>query len=140
MNQTTIQKTILGSALPNIPWEDRPEGYSDVLWRSKRNPVIRRNLIPSSNSIFNSAVVPYKDGFAGVFRCDDRRRYMQLHSGKSPDGLNWTIRNERLQFRPANERAAEINEFFYGYDPRVCWIASVYGKRCARSRRESVLS
>ena len=24
---------IIGSALPNIPWEDRPEGSSVPLWR-----------------------------------------------------------------------------------------------------------
>ena len=64
---------IIGAALPNIPWEDRSEGCSDVLWRYSQNPVIPRNLIPNANSIFNSAVVPYKGAFAGVFRCDDRR-------------------------------------------------------------------
>ena len=35
---------------------------------------IMREAIPSSNSIFNSAVVPFKNGFAGVFRCDDKSR------------------------------------------------------------------
>ena len=53
----------------NMPWEDRPAGCTDVMWRYSKNPVIGRYQIPSSNSIFNSAVVPYKDGFAGVFRC-----------------------------------------------------------------------
>ena len=48
-----------------IPWEDRPAGSSDVVWRSSRNPIIPRDMIPRANSIFNSAVVPYGDGFAG---------------------------------------------------------------------------
>jgi beta-1,4-mannooligosaccharide/beta-1,4-mannosyl-N-acetylglucosamine phosphorylase len=59
--------------LPNIPWEDRPAGSSAVVWRSSRNPIIRRDLIERSNSIFNSAVVPFGDGFAGVFRSTTRR-------------------------------------------------------------------
>ena len=55
-------------ATPRIPWEDRPAGSTAVLWRSSRNPIIPRDLLPRSNSIFNSAVVPFRDGYAGVFR------------------------------------------------------------------------
>jgi beta-1,4-mannooligosaccharide/beta-1,4-mannosyl-N-acetylglucosamine phosphorylase len=119
-------QTILGPALPHIPWEDRPAGCADVLWRSERNPIIPRDLIPGSNSIFNSAVVPYQDGFAGVFRCDSRTRQMQLHSGQSADGVHWTLHNERIQFAPDNPTVAEINEFVYAYDPRVCWLEDRY--------------
>ncbi len=119
-------QTILGPALPNIPWEDRQPGCGEVLWRSERNPIIPRDLIPGSNSIFNSAVVPYRDGFAGVFRCDSRTRQMQLHSGKSADGVHWTLQNERIQFIPDNPTVAEINEFVYAYDPRVCWLDDRY--------------
>ena len=43
-----------------IPWEDRPVGCTDVMWRYSQNPVIGRYHIPSSNSIFNSAVVPLR--------------------------------------------------------------------------------
>ena len=43
-----------------IPWEDRPAGSAGVLWRSGRNPIIARDLLPRSNSIFNSAVVPFR--------------------------------------------------------------------------------
>ena len=120
------QKTIIGPDLPNIPWEEKPIGYYDVVWRSERNPIIPRDLIPSSNSIFNSAVVPFKDGFAGVFRCDDKRRNMQLHTGTSPDGINWTLKNERIEFVPDNPTVAELGEFVYGYDPRVQWIEDRY--------------
>ena len=119
-------QTILGSALPNIPWEERPAGCSDVLWRSERNPIIPRDAIPSSNSIFNSAVVPYQNGFAGVFRCDSKTRQMQLHSGRSSDGVKWTIQNERIQFVPDNPTVAEISDFVYAYDPRVCWLEDRY--------------
>ena len=120
----SVQATV--PALANIPWEDRPAGHGDVLWRSARNPIIPHDLIPSSNSIFNSAVVPYGDGFAGVFRCDNKARRMQLHSGRSSDGVNWTINNERIRFVPENAQVEEIHEFEYAYDPRVHWLEDRY--------------
>jgi beta-1,4-mannooligosaccharide/beta-1,4-mannosyl-N-acetylglucosamine phosphorylase len=123
MGATGRQQTIVGPALSNIPWEDRPQGCRDVVWRSNRNPIIPRDLIPSSNSIFNSAVVPFGDGFAGVFRCDDKRRYMQLHSGRSKDGVRWEIENERIEWIAEDP---EIGQWVYGYDPRVCWIEDRY--------------
>lgn len=118
--------TIIGPVLPNMPWEEKPTGCQDVLWRFQCNPIIPRDLIPSSNSIFNSAVVPYQDGFAGVFRCDDKRRVMQLHSGRSLDGINWTINYERIEFLPDNPTVKEISSFEFGYDPRVCWLEDRY--------------
>ena len=117
---------INGSPLPYIPWEDRPAGSSAAVWRSARNPIIPHDLIPSSNSIFNSAVVPYQGGFAGVFRCDNKARTMQLHAGRSDDGVTWTIGHQRIRFVPDNDQVAEINEFQYAYDPRVVWIEDRY--------------
>ncbi len=119
-----MSNTIIGEALPNIPWEDKPEGYGDVVWRYSGNPVIPRDLIPSSNSIFNSAVIPFDGEFRGVFRCDDKRRSMQLHSGRSKDAINWEITNERIQFEAAPGH--EPQPWLYGYDPRVCWIEDRY--------------
>ncbi|HOA24318.1 MAG TPA: glycoside hydrolase family 130 protein [Aggregatilineales bacterium] len=126
MTQAAPSIRVAGPALPNLPWEDRPAGSSAVVWRYSGNPIIPHDLIPTSNSIFNSAVVPYGEGFAGVFRVDDTRRAMQLHAGKSADGLTWTIEPERIQWQPASPRTAEINEFVYGYDPRVTWIEDRY--------------
>ena len=51
---------IVGAPLPDMPWEDRPEGSKEVLWRYSKNPVIPRDILPTSNSVFNSAVVPFK--------------------------------------------------------------------------------
>jgi beta-1,4-mannooligosaccharide/beta-1,4-mannosyl-N-acetylglucosamine phosphorylase len=115
--------TIIGSALPNIPWEEKPGGCHDVVWRWSNNPVIPRDLIPSSNSIFNSAVIPFEDEFVGVFRCDDKRRFMQLHNGKSKDGIHWELENERIQWICDDP---DIGRWVYGYDPRVCWIEDRY--------------
>ena len=115
---------ILGQGkIENLPWEDRPAGSTEPVWRYSKNPVIPRDLIPSSNSIFNSAVVPYKGEFAGVFRCDDRTRRMVMHRGFSSDAVNWKLDPEPLRFEGADP---EIAEFVYGYDPRVVWIEDRY--------------
>jgi beta-1,4-mannooligosaccharide/beta-1,4-mannosyl-N-acetylglucosamine phosphorylase len=114
---------IVGQPLPNIPWEDRPAGSSDVVWRYSQNPVIPRDLIPRSNSIFNSAVVPFEGAFAGVFRADDRRRIMNVHSGRSQDGLRWTIEPEPIQWVCDDP---EVAAFVHRYDPRVCWLEDRY--------------
>lgn len=114
---------IIGNALPNIPWQDRPEGCIDPVWRYANNPVIKRNHIPSSNSIFNSAVVPFEDGFAGVFRCDSKSRSMDIFAGFSKDGIDWQINHEPITFEGDNE---EILKREYRYDPRVCWIEDRY--------------
>jgi beta-1,4-mannooligosaccharide/beta-1,4-mannosyl-N-acetylglucosamine phosphorylase len=111
--------TIVGDALPSIPWEEKPRGSWDVMWRFSGNPVIPRDLIPGSNSIFNSAVVPYQGAFAGVFRVDDLGRQMQLHTGRSADGIRWELEHKRIAFVGGHP---EISTFVYGYDPRVVWI------------------
>ena len=110
MGEASNKRTIIGEAVPNIPWEDRPEGYDKVVWRSKRNPIIPRDLIPTSNSIFNSAVVPYEGKFAGVFRCDDTARRMVLHSGHSEDGINWQIDEEPMTSSSVDEAVETFNE------------------------------
>lgn len=117
---------IVGQSLPDMPWEERPLNTTNVLWRYQSNPIIDHDHIPSSNSIFNSAVVPFEDGFAGVFRCDSKTRQMQLHTGKSSDGINWDITNERIQFLPHDARTADVTAFEYAYDPRVVWLEDRY--------------
>lgn len=117
---------IAGEALPNIPWQERPEGSREVMWRYDSNPIIGRYALSSSNSIFNSAVVPFKKGeynFAGVFRCDDTNRRMRLHVGFSRDGFKWDINEEDVKFSGAD---AEVANWVYGYDPRVCKIEDKY--------------
>jgi len=123
MSESAGKQTVVGDAVPNIPWEERPEGCSDVVWRYSGNPVIPRDATPTSNSIFNSAVVPHEGAFAGVFRCDDRRRHMQLHTGRSADGLAWQIEPDPIRFECD---IPELQDFVYGYDPRVCWIEDRY--------------
>jgi beta-1,4-mannooligosaccharide/beta-1,4-mannosyl-N-acetylglucosamine phosphorylase len=115
--------TLQGSALPNIPWEERPAGKIDVIWRYSHNPIIPGDLLPTSNSIFNSAVVPFEGAFAGVFRCDNRRRDMNIHAGRSLDGITWQINPQPVQFHGQDP---EVTRLEYRYDPRVCWIDDRY--------------
>jgi beta-1,4-mannooligosaccharide/beta-1,4-mannosyl-N-acetylglucosamine phosphorylase len=111
------------ASLPNIPWEDRPLGGNtnreEPFWRYSKNPVIPRNLTRWSNSIFNSAVVPFKGEFAGVFRCDDTSRRMNIHAGRSKDGLNWTIEDEPVPFIKTDPNLPDSQ---YKYDPRVVFV------------------
>ena len=72
----------------SIPWQNKPDKCNDVLWRYSSNPIINRYDIPSSNSIFNSAVVSFKNGFAGVFRCDNKAVQMNIFAAFSEDGIN----------------------------------------------------
>jgi beta-1,4-mannooligosaccharide/beta-1,4-mannosyl-N-acetylglucosamine phosphorylase len=114
---------LVGPELPNIPWEERPPSCREVVWRSARNPILTREAVPDANSIFNSAVVSFGAGFAGVFRCDNTARRMQLHAGVSQDGVQWQIEPTRIRFQYDDE---EIGRFVYGYDPRVCWLEDRY--------------
>ncbi|MCC8096346.1 MAG: glycoside hydrolase family 130 protein [Tannerellaceae bacterium] len=115
---------IAGNPLPGMPWEDRPEGCQNVMWRFTKNPVIPRDILPTSNSVFNSAVVPFNGGgYAGVFRCDDTNRRMCLHVGFSEDAVHWQISETKLEFTCEDK---EIGEFVYAYDPRVCFIEDRY--------------
>lgn len=114
--------TIIGEALPNIPWQEKPEGTNSPVWRYSANPIIPRNAIPNSNSVFNSAVIPFEGGFAGVFRCDSRSVSMDIFAGFSEDGVNWNINHEPIVF----EGDEEITKREYRYDPRVCKIDDRY--------------
>ncbi len=113
---------IIGSALPNIPWEAKPQGSTSPVWRYSANPIIGRDAIPSSNSVFNSAAVPFRGKFAGVFRCDNKAVEMNLHAGFSTDGFSWEINHEPIAF----EGDPETTKFQYRYDARVCRIEDKY--------------
>lgn len=115
--------TILGPALPNLPWQEKPTCHPHPVWRYAQNPVISRSPFPACNSVFNSAVVPFEGKFAGVFRCDSTARDMQLHAGFSNDGLHWKIDPHRIRFECEDP---EIAAWDYGYDPRVVWIEDRY--------------
>ena len=114
---------IIGKALPQMPWQERPEGYDKPVWRYSENPIIGRHDIPTSNSIFNSAVVPFGDGYAGVFRCDSLSVSMDIFAGFSKDAVHWEINHEPVTFVGEDP---EVTNREYRYDPRVVWIEDRY--------------
>ncbi len=114
---------IIGDNLPNIPWQEKEADCKMPVWRYTDNPIINRHDIPYSNSIFNSAVVPFGEGYAGVFRCDSLSVSMDIYTGFSKDGICWEISHRPIEFVCADE---EIGKREYRYDPRVCYIEDRY--------------
>ncbi|MCL2016253.1 MAG: glycoside hydrolase family 130 protein [Defluviitaleaceae bacterium] len=120
---------ILGEKnIPNIPWQEKPADYGSPVWRYNENPIIKRNSLKISNSILNSAVVSLQDSdkFAGVFRVDDKGRFMRLHVGFSDDAINWKLSEDKIEWINEDPKMAEANTWCYGYDPRVVWIDDRY--------------
>ena len=113
-----------GAAPTGIPWQERPADCHDVVWRHTGNPVIGRRPLPGVLGIYNSAVVPFGDGFAGVFRVEDRTRFPRLHMGWSEDGLQWHIEPAPVVF--ANRPDDGIGVGDYAYDPRVVKLEDKY--------------
>ncbi len=114
---------IIGKGLKNIPWQDKPEGYMAPVWRYSENPIIGRHDTSIANSIFNSAVVPFEDGFAGVFRCDSMGVSMDIYVGFSKDAIHWDISDKAIEFTGED---GEILKREYRYDPRVVFIEDRY--------------
>jgi len=114
---------IQGNAIPNLPWQERPAESNSVVWRCAANPIIPRSPFPLCNSVFNSAVVPFENRYAGVFRCDSTMREQELHAGFSDDGFHWNLDAERIRFKCDDP---EIEQWSFGYDPRVGWIEDRY--------------
>lgn len=102
---------IIGKSIPNIPWQEKPADCIHNIWRYSENPILGRDGIKNANSIFNSAVVPFGKGFAGVFRVDLTSREQKLITGFSDDGIHWQLRDKYI---------------FSGYDPRLCEIDGKY--------------
>ena len=118
-----MAKIINGASLPNIPWQDRPAGCDDVVWRYDANPIIKRNPAKGCARVFNSAVVPWEDGFVGVFRADSTVVTPALHVGYSKNGIDWEIEEKEIDWR--DENGNPFTSTYY-YDPRVTWLEDAY--------------
>ena len=116
-------QTIIGTAVPNLPWEDRPAGSSDAVWRYSANPIIGWNPVGRVARIFNSAAVPYEGAFVGVFRADHRNGRADLHFGRSADGIHWDIDADLIPWQDESGRPKPNS---YGYDPRLVKIEDTY--------------
>jgi len=114
---------IIGDALPNMPWQDKPADYLGALWRDDRNPIIGWNPTAKTARIFNSAVVSWGDEYIGVFRADHKDGKPLLHIGHSKNAVDWEFVDEEIQF--VDESGSEYQPH-YAYDPRVVKIEDTY--------------
>ncbi len=118
-----MNKTIIGASLPNLPWENRPAGCKDVMWRYSNNPVINWNPTPSTARVYNSAVLPFESGFVGVFRADHKNGRANLHFGTSKDGFNFDIVDSVIPWVDEQGKPAPVS---YAYDPRFSKVDDWY--------------
>ncbi|MCB0746926.1 MAG: glycoside hydrolase family 130 protein [Ignavibacteriae bacterium] len=118
-----MKKTIIGNSLPNIPWEDKPKNCKDVMWRFTGNPIIDWNPIPKAARVYNSAIVPFKGEFAGVFRADQKNGRATLFAGKSKDGIKIELELDPINWVDEN---GNPNQTSYAYDPRVVKLEDAY--------------
>ncbi|MBR1823253.1 MAG: glycoside hydrolase family 130 protein [Ruminococcus sp.] len=114
---------MIGSPLPNIPWQDKPADCTAPVWRYSENPIIKRDPLPNVARIFNSAVMPYEEGFIGVFRGEQRDGMPHIYLGHSKDAVNWQFTPEKIPF--TNEKGEPFMPI-YAYDPRLVKVEDTY--------------
>ncbi|WP_440897711.1 glycoside hydrolase family 130 protein [Amphibacillus sp. Q70] len=114
---------IISENLPNMPWQDKPEGHHAPVWRHHANPVIDRNPAEQISRIFNSAVIGYEGKFIGVFRAETTNGRPHLHLGYSDDALDWKIDQERIEFIDESGNKFQPK---YAYDPRLLKVEDTY--------------
>ena len=116
---------IIGPNVPNMPWQERPADNQTglPLWRYNENPIIGRNPAPGVARIFNSAVMPYEDGFIGVFRGEQTNGVPYIYLGKSEDAIHWNFEENKIPFKDEDG-----NDFMpiYAYDPRLVKVEDTY--------------
>ena len=111
-------------ALPNVPWQNKPEGHiNSPLWRYTENPIIDRNPLPGVARIFNSAVMPYEGKFVGVFRGEQTNGVPFIYLGWSQDAIHWDFEPEKIPF--VDEDGKPFMPI-YAYDPRLVKVEETY--------------
>ena len=94
-----------------------------VFTRHPGNPIVTAKAVPRANSIHNSAVVRFGNGYAGVFRVDQLDMRYRLHVRRSPDGIRWQINPTPLTMKSADP---DVTVAEYSYDPRITKIGGTY--------------
>ena len=124
MNAMSEIKILNSPSVPNIPWQDKPEGLKGApIWRYSENPIIDRNPLENVSRIFNSAVISYDGKFIGVFRGEQTNGIPHMYLGHSEDGISWEFDSERIHL--VNE-AGEDYMPRYAYDPRLVKVEDAY--------------
>ena len=94
-----------------------------VFKRYAGNPIITARAVPRANSIHNSAIVKYGEGYAGVFRVDEHDMCYRLHVGKSRDGIRWDIDPRPLKMKSGDP---DVKMEDHSYDPRLTRLGDTY--------------
>lgn len=115
---------MISPVVKNVPWQEKPEGLKGApIWRYSENPIIGRNPVEGVARIFNSAVMPYGDGFIGVFRGEQTNGIPYIYLGHSKDAIHWEFEKEKIPFKDEDG-----NDFMpvYAYDPRLVKVEDTY--------------
>ncbi len=113
------------SSLPAMPWQDRPEDdkHDAPVWRYTGNPIIGRNPAPGVARIFNSAVMPYGDGYVAVLRGEQCDGVPQVYLGRSDDGIHWNVEPGKVPFTDEDGKPFMPPS---AYDPRLVKVEDTY--------------
>ena len=115
---------MISPEVKNVPWQEKPEGLKGApIWRYSENPIIGRNPIEGVARIFNSAVMPFEDGFIGVFRGEQTNGIPYIYLGRSKDAIHWEFDSNKIPFVDEDG-----NPFMpiYAYDPRLVKVEDTY--------------
>lgn len=107
-----------------MPWEECPKGHVLPIWRYSKNPIIKIHPNKSISRAFNSALVPFKNEFIGVFRGDGNNDMPKLYVGHSKDGINIDIDDKAIEF--VDEKGKKVPDTEWQYDPRVIPLEGAY--------------
>lgn len=118
-----MKTKMICESVPNIPWQDKPENCDAPVWRYNANPIIGRNPVETVARIFNSAVVPYGNGFVGVFRGEQNNGIPHIYFGRSDDGITWNFEKEKIRFV---DKDGKDFAPVYAYDPRLVKVEDTY--------------
>ena len=94
-----MKLSIIGPAIPNIPWQPKPAG------QPRRGLALRRAIRSSAGGRCRGSPASTTarwcrsaGKFIGVFRTEGMDRVPHLHVGRSPDGLKWTFEPKPIEF------------------------------------------
>jgi len=119
-----MAKVINGREIKNLPFQECPEGFDGPIWRYTNNPIIKRHPCTRVARVFNSALVPFEDGFIGVFRGDNIDDIPHLYVGRSKNGIDFDINPTPITF--VDKEGNPVADSGYQYDPRVIPLEGKY--------------
>lgn len=106
-----------------FPWQDKPRSCNKPIWRYSANPVIPRDALPTSNSIFNTAVTEFNGEYIAIIRCDHDDFHRTLNVARSRNGIDWNVSESPIEFEASKPNIPPCSG---PYDPRITRIEDRY--------------